>query len=112
MTAGGQRADGAPAADQSGERGGRWNPPLMTPVRWTGRLIAGHRAFTVVLVVAAALRAVVILGYPPIFWYNDSYNYVIDAVTRTPDVVRSNGYPFFLQAIEPFHSLLLLDTLP
>jgi hypothetical protein len=80
-------------------------------VRWTGRLIAGHRAFTVVLVVAAALRAVVILGYPPIFWFNDSYNYVIDAVTRTPDVVRSNGYPFFLQAIEPFHSLLLLATL-
>jgi len=64
-----------------------------------------------VLVVAAALRAVVILGYPPIFWFNDSYNYVIDAVTRTPDVVRSNGYPFFLQAIEPFHSLLLLATL-
>ena len=63
------------------------------------------------LVVAAALRAVVILGWPPIFWFNDSYNYVIDAVTRTPDVVRSNGYPFFLQAIEPFHSLLLLATL-
>lgn len=83
----------------------------MTPVRWTGRLLAGHRAFTVVLVAAAALRAAVILGYPPIFWYNDSYNYVIDAVTRTPDVVRSNGYPFFLQAIEPFHSLLLLATL-
>jgi hypothetical protein len=83
----------------------------MTPVRWTGRLIAGHRVFTVVLVVAAALRAVVILGYPPIFWFNDSYNYVIDAVTRKPDVVRSNGYPFFLQAIEPFHSLLLLATL-
>jgi hypothetical protein len=80
-------------------------------VRWTGRLIAGHRAFTAVLLVAAALRAVVILGYPPIFWFNDSYNYVIDAVTRTPDVVRSNGYPFFLQAIEPFHSLLLLATL-
>src|SRR6201995_5365384 len=83
----------------------------MTPVRWSGRLIAGHRAFTVVLLVAAALRAVVILGHPPIFWFNDSYNYIIDAVTRTPDVVRSNGHPFFLQAIEPFHSLLLLATL-
>jgi hypothetical protein len=111
VTAEGQRADGAPAADQPGDGGGRWTRPLITPVRWTGRLIAGHRAFTVVLVVAAALRAVVILGYPPIFWFNDSYNYVIDAVTRTPDVVRSNGYPFFLQAIEPFHSLLLLATL-
>jgi hypothetical protein len=84
---------------------------VTVPARWAGRLIARHRVFTVVLLLAAALRAVVILGYPPIFWFNDSYNYVIDAVTRTPDVVRSNGYPFFLQAIEPFHSLLLLATL-
>ncbi len=121
VAAEGQRADGAPAGDQpdgfrggsgSPDRpGGTWSRRLTAPPRWVGRLIAGHRAFAVVLVVAAALRAVVILGWPPIFWFNDSYNYVIDAVTRTPDVVRSNGYPFFLQAIEPFHSLLLLATL-
>ena len=127
VTAEGQRADGAPAGDQpdgfrsdpdspggpgrSDDPGGTWSRRLTAPLRRAGRLIAGHRAFAVVLVVAAALRAVVILGWPPIFWFNDSYNYVIDAVTRTPDVVRSNGYPFFLQAIEPFHSLLLLATL-
>jgi hypothetical protein len=115
VTAEGQRADGAPAADQPdevpGHPGASRARGLTAPVRWAGRLIAGHRVFAVVLLMAAALRAVVIAGWPPVFWFNDSYNYVIDSVTRTPDVVRSNGYPFFLETIEPFHSLLLLATL-
>jgi hypothetical protein len=76
-----------------------------------GRLITGHWPFAIVLAVAAALRAVVILGYPPIFWFNDSYNYVTDAVTAVPDTVRSNGYPFFLRVLLPFHSLFLLASL-
>ena len=50
----------------------------------------------IVLALAVALRVVVMLGYPPILWFNDSYNYVTDAVTKTPDVVRSNGYPLVL----------------
>ncbi len=115
VTAEEQRANGAPAGDQPGgvpgDSGGPRARRLTGPARWLGRLVAGHRAFAVVLLVAAALRAMVIAGWPPIFWFNDSYNYVIDAVTRKPDVVRSNGYPFFLQAIEPFHSLLLLAGL-
>jgi hypothetical protein len=115
VTAEGQRSGGAPADDQPGgvpgSPGSRWTRSLTVPARWAGRLIAGHRAFAVVLAVAAALRAMVILGYPPIFWFNDSYNYVIDAATAKPDVVRSNGYPFFLRVLLPFHSLLLLATL-
>src|SRR6202044_4243241 len=32
-------------------------------------------------------------------------------VTKTPDIVRSNGYPFFLYALLPFHSLALVTGL-
>ena len=95
----------------AGSTGGTWSRRLTAVPRWTGRLVVGHRAFAIVLALAAALRAAVILGYPPIFWFHDSYNYVTDAVTKVPDVVRSNGYPFFLRALLPFHSLFLLASL-
>ena len=114
VTAEGQRADGSPAGHQSDTPSGhdaRWARGLAAPARWTGRLIARHRVFSVVLLAAAALRAAVILGYPPVFWFNDSYNYVTDAVTGVPDTVRSNGYPFFLRVLLPFHSLYLLASL-
>jgi Glycosyltransferase family 87 len=74
-------------------------------------LLAGHWQFGVVLTVAAALRCVVMLGYPPILWYSDSYNYVADAVSRIPDVVRSSGYPLFLLVLLPLHSLTLIAAL-
>jgi hypothetical protein len=32
------------------------------------------------------------------------YNYVYDAVTHVPDVVRPNGYPFFIDLLLPLHS--------
>jgi hypothetical protein len=76
-----------------------------------GRLIRAHRPFVIVLAVAVALRVVVMLGYPPAMFFNDSYNYMTDAVTKTPDVVRSNGYPLFLWALLPLHSLALVTGL-
>jgi hypothetical protein len=76
-----------------------------------GRLIRRHRPFAVVLAVAAALRVVVMLGYPPAMFFNDSYNYMTDAVTRSPDIVRSDGYPLFLYVLLPFHSLNLVTGL-
>ncbi len=78
---------------------------------WLGRLIRANRPFVIVLAVAVALRVVVMLGYPPAMFFNDSYNYMTDAVTKTPDIVRSNGYPFFLYALLPFHSLALVTGL-
>ena len=86
----------------------RW---LTTPVRWAGRLIAAHRWFAIVLALAVALRVVVMLAYPPILWFNDSYNYVADAVTKTPDTIRSNGYPLMLYVLLPFRSLTLIAAL-
>jgi hypothetical protein len=72
--------------------------------RLTGTM-AAHWQFAVVVAVAVLMRIMVILGYPPILWFDDSYNYIYDAVTHTPDVVRANGYPFFLQLLLPLHSL-------
>ncbi len=69
------------------------------------RLAGSHRQFLAVLGVAAAVRVVVMLGYPPAMFFNDSYNYMTDAVTRSPDIVRSSGYPLFLDLLLPFHSL-------
>jgi hypothetical protein len=77
-------------------------PPAAARVR---RTIAANRAFTVVLALAALLRVVVMLGYPPAMFFNDSYNYMTDAITGVPDTVRSSGYPLFLRVLEPLHSL-------
>jgi hypothetical protein len=63
-----------------------------------------HWQFGLVVLAAIAMRIVVILGYPPVFWFSDSYNYLYDAVTHVPDEVRPNGYPFFLDLLLPLHS--------
>ena len=70
-----------------------------------------HWQFSIVLLAAIVVRIIVILGYPPILWFNDSYNYIQDAVTHTPDVVRPNGYPFFLDLLLPLHSMYPLAVL-
>jgi len=75
------------------------------------RLIAAHRPFLVVLAAAAVVRLIVMLGYPPAMFFNDSYNYMTDAVTRSPDIVRADGYPLFLYLLLPFHSLALVTAL-
>jgi hypothetical protein len=75
------------------------------------RITGEHRPFLVVLAVAAVLRVIVMLGYPPAMFFNDSYNYMTDAVTKTPDIVRASGYPLFLYFLLPFHSLNLVTGL-
>jgi hypothetical protein len=89
--------------------------PVRPPVTsWQSRLwktARNHRPFGIVLLAAALLRLVVMLGYPPAMFFNDSYNYMTDAVTKYPDMVRSNGYPFFLYLLLPFHSLNLVTGL-
>ena len=70
-----------------------------------------HWQFTIVLAAAVVVRIIVILGYPPILWFNDSYNYIFDAVTHVPDNVRPNGYPFFIDLLLPLHSAYPLALL-
>jgi len=63
-----------------------------------------HWQFTLVIAAAIVMRIAVVLGYPPIFWFSDSYNYIYDAVTHIPDAARPNGYPFLLDLLLPLHS--------
>jgi hypothetical protein len=63
-----------------------------------------HWQFGLVVLAAVAVRIIVVIGYPPILWFNDSYNYIQDALTHIPDEVRPNGYPFFLDLLLPLHS--------
>jgi hypothetical protein len=89
-------------------------PPAGERTSLRARLIrpaVAHWQFGVVAAAAIAVRIVVILGYPPIFWFSDSYNYLYDAATRIPDPVRANGYPFFLQLVLPLHSLSVISLL-
>lgn len=75
------------------------------------RVAADHWQFAIVALAAIAIRWVVQLGYPPILFYSDSYNYIADAVSKYPDVVRSDGYPLFLYVLLPFRSFTLVAVL-
>ena len=80
-----------PEAEQGSKRGSRL-------IRLT-RPAVTHWQFAVVVAAAIVVRLIVILVYPPILWFNDSYNYIYDAVTHVPDRIRPNGYPFFLDLL-------------
>jgi len=93
-------------------------PPQQPPQQERGprltrltRPAVTHWQFTVVLAAAVLVRIIVIVGYPPILWFNDSYNYIYDAVTHIPDPVRPNGYPFFIKLLLPLHSAYPLTLL-
>jgi hypothetical protein len=70
------------------------------------RPAVAHRQFGIVVAAAVVVRVIVMLGYPPILWFTDSYNYIYDAITHVPDEVRPNGYPFFLDLLLPLHNWL------
>ena len=129
VTAGGERAGGAGAsADTASLNPGPAGPAGDAPAgpatpgetteeatertrRQVSRLLGAHWPFVIVIAAAAALRGVIMLGYQPILWYSDSYNYIADAVAKAPDIVRSDGYPLFLYILLPFHSLTLIAAL-
>ncbi|WP_245642575.1 hypothetical protein [Nonomuraea candida] len=59
------------------------------------------------LLLAAALRVVTMLGYRPaqLYWY-DSFSYLDTAVHLQPSAAfHPIGYPLFLRALWPFHSV-------
>ena len=92
--------DEQPPQDTQGSRLTRLTRPAVT-----------HWQFTIVLAAAVIVRIIVVLGYPPILWFNDSYTYVYDAVTRVPDPVRPNGYPFLIDLLLPLHNAYPLALL-
>ena len=98
-----------PVRDWSDVGSGRWRLRGLW-LRLSG-VVRANRTFSIILLAAALLRLVVMLGYPPAMFFNDSYNYLTDAVTKTPDMVRSDGYPLFLYVLLPFHSLNVVTGL-
>jgi hypothetical protein len=69
-----------------------------------------HALFCSVLLVAAIVRVIVVLGYPPALWFYDSLPYVRAALRPAPYRVRPVGYSFFLALLEPFHSVWLVTA--
>lgn len=86
-------------------------PPAQARRARLARPVVTHWQFSAVTAAAVLVRIMVILGYPPILWFNDSYNYVYDAVAKAPDVIRSNGYPFLISLLLPLHSAYPLALL-
>jgi hypothetical protein len=97
-------APGAAAADEASAAS--W---LRGVTSWPARLrrtVRVHWQFSLIVGAAVLMRAIVLLAYPPIMWFNDSFNYVSDAISFIPDEVRANGYPFFLAlALVPWHNV-------
>jgi len=69
-----------------------------------------HKLFCSVLLIAAVVRIVVLLGYPPAMWFPDSLPYVEYALHPQPYAVRPIGYSFFLILLEPLHSVIVLTA--
>ncbi len=99
---------GPPAAADGGVRPlTAW--PWRRGVSWLTALVRRNLLFTVALGLAALVRVVVMLGYRPALLIRlDSYFYLSDATKSVPDPDNTNGYPFFLRLLEPFHSLALI----
>ena len=71
----------------------------------------GHRLFTVVVLLSLLPRILAAAAFRPGLLTADSFLYMRDAVNSTLGVIRPSGYSFFLRALEPFHSLLLITTI-
>ncbi len=69
------------------------------------RLARRHALFGGVLLAAAAVRILAILGYPGVLVTPDSTSYVSVALRMRPYPVRPSGYPAMLWLLRPFHSL-------
>ncbi|PKK13265.1 hypothetical protein [Thermomonospora sp. CIF 1] len=74
-------------------------------------LLGRHRVFIPLLVAAAALRVVTMLGYRSVMWFPDSYDYVSAAVRLEPGLIRPSGYPLLLWLLKGFHSFTLVAAL-
>lgn len=71
-----------------------------------GHLLRRHWVLVLLLVVGAALRVVVMIGYSPALWYQgDSQSYLGLAYSHQPGSVRPYGYSFFLSLLVELHSV-------
>lgn len=97
-----ERAVAAGPADAAGPAGGAGREPVPGRV---ARFARRHALFGAVLLAAAAVRAMVMLGFPGAMLTPDSADYVAAALQMQPGLIRPSGYPAMLRLLEPFHSL-------
>jgi hypothetical protein len=76
---------------------------------WT--LARRHPVFSVIIATATLLRVVAMLGYQPVMFFNDSFDYLHVATEPYPHPLRPNGYAFLLLLLKPFHSFALVAAL-
>jgi hypothetical protein len=83
---------------------------MAVPAR-LGALARDNRLFTLALGAGVLLRLLAVIGYPGTLWFvGDSFLYLGAALRPVPDASKTVGYSFFLRALEPFHSLMLVAT--
>ncbi|MEV1175605.1 phospholipid carrier-dependent glycosyltransferase, partial [Nonomuraea sp. NPDC049784] len=83
---------------------------LVEPRLERAGLVRAHGLFGCVLVLAAALRVLVMLGYDTarLYWY-DSFTYLDTAVHMRPEgAFHPAGYSWFLWVLRPFRSVELV----
>ncbi|MCP9979565.1 phospholipid carrier-dependent glycosyltransferase [Actinomadura madurae] len=64
-----------------------------------------------IITTAALLRLVAMLGYQPVMFFNDSFDYLNVAMDPYPHPLRPDGYSFLLVLLKPFHSFALVAAL-
>jgi hypothetical protein len=101
---------------QSSDRDGPADPQptisLGVPLRAAAAVLKGHRIFAIVFAVSAALRVVVLIAYrPALFFYGDSYGYLVNARQLRPDPIHPILYALLLKPFLMLHRLLPVPAL-
>lgn len=79
---------------------------------WATALITRNWVFSLALGLAVVPRVIVLAGFrPAILVRLDSFIYLMDAGRSIPDPDNTDGYPFLLWLLKPFHSLALVAGL-
>ena len=74
-------------------------------------LLGRHWLFVAVLGPAIILRAITMLGFRWVLWFNDSYQYLVFAVgALKPDPTRPSGYSIYLRVLASLHSFAVVTV--
>lgn len=123
MSEGGGAPPGAPNLSRVAEvrTGVQHRPPPSAPPQSNGhvagrlrgqnvpRQLRSHWIFILIFAVGAVARAATVMAYRPAMeLVQDSFSYLGDAAHPVPDVVRPDGYSFFLRVLSLSHHFTLV----